>query len=214
MSDEDDAVLVVFNNKGAVQHVAPFLLPASSAATQQAPAVCAISHDEKISVYEIEDKSEEGQEETLYPVIDIRETIAADYAISLAPRQSLPEDSTQLVLATGSYRPETLAKVPGVTMPIVDLRVGSSGQDAATNMDVAVRLLGAHGEELVRDVWYDENAEFVLTCGEDGYVRMWADGHGKVSSGGDVEMEGVTSAKDDAAGKKRKKSKEKRFKPY
>lgn len=212
ISDEDDAVLVVFNNKGAVQHVSPFLLPGSSLSAQPVAAICAISHDEKMSIYEVEEKSEEGQEETVYPIMDVRESMAADYAISLTPRDGFPKSSNQLVLATGTYRPETLAKIPGVTNPIVDLRVGTPGKEATgASMDVAIRLLGAHGEELVRDVWYDETAEFVLTCGEDGYVRMWNDG--KVSTGGDVEMEGVTEAKDDAGGKK-KKRKEKRFKPY
>jgi hypothetical protein len=41
--------------------------------------------------------------------------------------------------------------------------------DTVTTID----LPGAHGEEPVRDVLIDEQAQRIFTCGEDGHVRLW-----------------------------------------
>lgn len=165
LSDEDDAVLVVFNNKAAVSHACPFLAAPTptSPSAGGAPAICAISHDEKLSVYEIEDKSLKGEEEVTWPEVDVREALNADYAISLLPQTGRGESNGQtMMLAVGAYREETLAKVPGVTRPYVDLCMGAPKQAAtqgsppSSGFELAIRLVGGHGEEVVRDVWFDQ----------------------------------------------------------
>jgi len=201
----------------------------------------AISHDEKFGVFEMEDLSmtygrakeeeDENAESTEWPVLDLRQALQADYAIGLRPRGLTEAEygflDKGMVLATGTYREETLANIPGENTPFVDLSVvapvragGKATAGAATGgFEPVVRLKGAHGEEIVRDVWFEETAPFVLTCGEDGCVRLWADEKGAVEQGSeDVEMAGVGI--EDAGGEKasraekRQKRKEKRHKPY
>ena len=210
------------------------------------PAICAISHDEKFGVFEIEDvapggngqEKEEDAESTEWPVLDLRQALQADYAIDLRPRGLTEAEygylGNGMVLATGTYREETLANIPGEDTPFVDLflvapvragvmAAGTGTAGAATaGFESAVRLRGAHGEEIVRDVWFEETAPFVLTVGEDGCVRLWAHETGAVGRGSDsredVEMAGVG---DEDAGtekasraERRQKRKEKRHKPY
>ena len=211
------------------------------------PTICAISHDEKFGVFEVEDTTaaegaavaEEDAESTEWPVLDLRQALQADYAIDLRPRGLTEADygylGNGMVLATGTYREETLANTPGENTPFVDLflvapvradvaaAAGTGTGGAATaGFKSAVRLRGAHGEEIVRDVWFEETAPFVLTVGEDGCVRLWSDEKRGVERGGrekeDVEMAGVRDG--DVGGEKasraerRQKRKEKRHKPY
>lgn len=102
--------------------------------------------------------------------------------------------------------------------------------DYAFDLANATSLAGAHGEEIVRDLFTDVHVSAVpplsllqlhimsltpnsqthttYTCGEDGQIRAW-----KISDSADVhEGDGAASVK-----KKRKEKKDKdkaRFKPY
>ena len=210
------------------------------------PTICAISHDEKFGVFEVEDTraaegaavAEEDAESTEWPVLDLRQALQADYAIDLRPRGLTEADygylGNGMVLATGTYREETLANIPGENTPFVDLflvapvragvaAAGTGTAGAATaGFESAVRLGGAHGEEIVRDVWFEETAPFVLTVGEDGCVRLWSDEKGAGERGGrekeDVEMAGVgdedKGEEKASRAERRQKRKEKRHKPY
>lgn len=41
------------------------------------------------------------------------------------------------------------------------------------DLELTIRLAGAHGDEIVRDVWFHDSCPFILTCGEDGQVKVW-----------------------------------------
>lgn len=234
-SEEDDALITVFNNMAAVSHVCPFLVPSfyQKSSTALAPALCAISHDEKLSVYEVEGppvnsgiEVEVVDEEDLPPVwpdLDIRESLAADYAICLTPRQSRERQNANMILAVGAYRPETTARIPGVEQPTISLFAASPKlvNGAMEGFSCIARLIGAHGEEIVRDIWFDEDAGVALTCGEDGYLRLWVDSNAKSAEarGDDVEMERTSdpkgnAGKTDKEGKRKQKRKAERHKPY
>ena len=104
------------------------------------------------------------------------------------------------------------------------------------NVEKSVLLPGAHGEELVRDVFTDihvsqvttMNLRFVnviqtrttFTCGEDSYIRAWK-AAGDESMDVDEEAEPAKKSKDRKEKRKEKKEKKRgdekekaRFKPY
>jgi hypothetical protein len=70
-----------------------------------------------------------------------------------------------------------------------------------------IELPGAHGEEVVRDLKFVD-ANNVLSCGEDGLVKLWAIGGG--DSGDAGKGAGSVSKKAKRKGKKESE----RFAPY
>lgn len=191
------------------------------------PALCAISHDERLSVYEVEDAAKgEGETENeedlppVWPELDLRQALNADYAISLLPRRANQQPSG-MTLAVGAYRPETIARVSGAEGPIVALYSGAPRllEGKIEGFECEARLKGAHGEDVVRDVYFDEQMSFILTCGEDGVVRLWVDRAIPIpKTGVDIEMEGTSEDKTSGAKRDReerkKKRKAERHKPY
>ncbi|KAF2427403.1 WD40 repeat-like protein [Tothia fuscella] len=77
-----------------------------------------------------------------------------------------------------------------------------SSVEGENKIESAVQLKGAHGEELVRDLFIAEGASVVFTCGEDGMVRQW-----KNAGDEDVEMSGTKRRRDGGSGGKGKRSK-------
>lgn len=231
--DEDDALLTVFNNKAAVSHLCPFQMPPSlpQSAITSVPALCSISHDEKLSVYEVEDttsgknEDEAENEDNLAPVwpeLDLRETLVADYAIRLLPRQT-KQQSHEMILAVGAYRPETLARSPEVNGPMVALYSAAPRlvDGKIEGFACVARLAGAHGEDVVRDIWFDEDAGFMLTCGEDAFVRLWVDQSAPTTKVADTDVEMEESnevkpsvGKTDREERRKQKRKGDRHKPY
>lgn len=106
IDDEDEAVVVVFNNKAAISHVVPFQ---TAAGVQM---LCVLSADEKMTVFEVGDLAdakkeleenalvEEVEEVKQRPVDDLRERLNCDYAVTLRSRNA----SGRLVLVVGAYR--------------------------------------------------------------------------------------------------------------
>ncbi|RJE18691.1 WD repeat protein [Aspergillus sclerotialis] len=84
--------------------------------------------------------------------------------------------------------------------------VQSSGPDWKFDFDRENlwRLPGAHGEEVVRSVYLDEQSKSVFTGGEDGFVRAWKPVDEKE---GEPQSEGAST-------KSKKQKKKDRFKPY
>jgi len=195
------------------------------------PALCSISHDEKLSVYEVEDadpdkpEGEAENENDLAPVwsdLDVRETLAADYAIRLLPRH-VNGQSQEMILAVGAYRAETLARTPEADKPAVALYSAAPRliDGKIEGFSCIARLTGAHGEDIVRDICFDEDVGFILTCGEDGYVRLWVDltAPKEREEPADIEMEETSSAKvslgkKDRDERRKQKRKGERHKPY
>lgn len=102
IADEDEALVVVFNNKAAVNHVELFTTAAGI------PMLCVLSQDEKMTLHEIgdlaeakiEDKLEEEQEASQWPIEDLREQLGCDYAVTLRSQGR----QGGLILVVGAYR--------------------------------------------------------------------------------------------------------------
>lgn len=180
VADEEDALMQVLNPRSAV-HCAGFL------AEDQ---VYALSTDEQLWVYGLE-KTGTAEEEAL-PVKqfgDVRGELECMYVIDLV-REGFMQNP---VVAYGHNEKRTLG--------IAEL-VGP-GWKFGRRID----LPGAHEEEVVRDLKFVDEGR-VLTCGEDGMMRLWAIGEG--GSADAAKAEGSVSKKAKRKGKKESE----RFAPY
>ncbi|THW03002.1 WD40 repeat-like protein [Aureobasidium pullulans] len=179
ISDEDDALVQVLNHYGAV-HCAGFL---------NAEEVYAVSTDEQLSVYTLS-KPTDAEDATL-PVTafgDVREQLKSSYVVDFFP------NSPSAYIATGDTSSSRLTLVP--LNP-------SWSFDMSGTMDFP----GAHGDEIVRDFLIDKHNQRVITCGEDGQVRLWAqEAQSQPAEADAMEVDGKK--------KKRKDKKKDRFKPY
>ncbi|KAL1590980.1 hypothetical protein WHR41_00095 [Cladosporium halotolerans] len=180
VADEEDALKQVLNPRSAV-HCAGFL------AEDQ---VFALSTDEQLWVYGLE-KTGTADEEAL-PVKefgDVRGELDCMYVIDVLRESFLGNP----VVACGHNEKRTLR--------VVELK--GRGWEFGEGVD----LPGAHGEEVVRDLRFVDEGR-VLSCGEDGMVRLWALGEGTKEERGKGEAGGSKKVK-----RKSKKEGE-RFAPY
>ncbi|KAI9932071.1 hypothetical protein ASPWEDRAFT_154529 [Aspergillus wentii DTO 134E9] len=179
IEDEDDALVQVINH-GSVHH-AGFLSENT---------IYALSHDEDFSVHPATDPDDETQEPDPVQFGDLREPLACEYIAQLCIGSQGP------YIAAGNKIDKRLDLIPLLSSP--------SWQLDQNNL---WRLPGAHGDEVVRSVYLDEQSKSVFTGGEDGFVRVWKPEDGE---GGDVQMD-TSSTKGIRKEKKREKE---RFKPY
>jgi hypothetical protein len=102
---------------------------------------------------------------------------------------------TEPVFACGHNEKQTLA--------IVQLK--GPGWDFGERIE----LPGAHGEDVVRDLKFVDEGR-VLSCGEDGKIRLWSVGQEPAVAAGADASAGSVSKKSKRKGKKEKE----RFAPY
>ncbi|RAR16102.1 WD40 repeat-like protein [Stemphylium lycopersici] len=141
----------------------------------------------------------------MYPSTDIY-AIGTDETVSFYALQSQKEEDEEPApkpcVVAGKHSESDLNLIP--------ITKGSNGPlDYTFDLGNSISLPGAHGEEIVRDLFTDIQTHTTYTCGEDGQVRAW-------KSAGEASME-----VDEAAGSSKKKRKEKkdkkekeRYKPY
>ncbi|KAL1962535.1 hypothetical protein VTN77DRAFT_9410 [Rasamsonia byssochlamydoides] len=196
VTDEDDALLQVINH-GSI-HRAGFL---------SEKAVYALSHDEVFSIHPITDPDSNNAEKDPSPIQfgDLRQPLKCEYVVqTLANNQGI-------FLAAGNATEKRLDLFPIISNP--------KWQFDHSNI---WRLPGAHGEEIVRTVYLDEQSRTIFTGGEDGFVRAWKPKEAETEStevGGDREMreqrdQGATPVKPGPRKEKKKHKEEKRYKPY
>jgi hypothetical protein len=182
VEEEEDALKQVLNPRSAV-HCAGFL------AEDQ---VYALSTDEQFWVYGLE-KTGTAEEEALPMKVfgDVRADLDCMYVVDVVREPFM----TEPVFACGHNNKQTLAIV----------QLNGPGWEFGERIE----LPGAHGEEVVRDLKFVDEGR-VLSCGEDGMVRLWSVGHEPAvaaSAGAGAELVSKKS--------KRKSKKEKeRFAPY
>lgn len=177
VAEEEDALMQVLNPRSAV-HCAGFL------AEDQ---VYALSTDEQFWVYGLE-KTGMAEEEAL-PVKefgDVRTELGCMYVVDVVKEGFMSDP----VFAYGHNDKQTLE--------IAQLK-GPSWE-----FGERIELPGAHGEEVVRDLKFVD-ASNVVSCGEDGMVRVW--GIGAAEAG---KSAGSVSKKAKRKGKKESE----RFAPY
>ncbi|KUL90218.1 hypothetical protein ZTR_02118 [Talaromyces verruculosus] len=189
IQDEDDTLLQVINH-GSVHH-AGFL---------SEDAVYALSHDETFSIHPITNPdSEEGNDPSPIQFGDLRPKLQCEYVV-----QAL-NTNQGTYLAAGNTTEKRLDLFPITPSPKWDFDY--------TNV---WRSPEAHGEEIVRAVYLDEQSRTLFTGGEDGIIRAWRPNDSNYTQ--DDEMEGQEdSLSDRAAARARDKKKfkdEKRFRPY
>ncbi|OGM50009.1 WD domain protein [Aspergillus bombycis] len=176
ITDEDEALVQVINH-GSVHH-AGFLSERT---------IYALSHDEVFSIHPATDPEEETQEPNPVQFGDLRQPLGCEYIAQLCIGSQGP------YIAAGHKMERRLDLVPLTSNPSWQF-----------NQENLWRLPGAHGEEVVRSIYLDEQSQSVFTCGEDGFVRAW-----KPESG---DAQGDDSSNKTARPKKNKDKG--RFKPY
>ncbi|KAJ5651511.1 uncharacterized protein N7484_005234 [Penicillium longicatenatum] len=175
VTDEDDALVQVINH-GSVHH-AGFLSEST---------IFALSHDEQFSIHPATNPDDPGQEPEPVEFDDVREPLSIEYVVQVCMGGQGP------YIAAGNKIDKRLDLVPLVSSP--------GWQFDQNNL---WRLPGAHGDEVVRSVYLDDQSQSVFTCGEDGFVRVWKpDGDDSQAQAGSTKTS-----------RKEKKQKD-RFRPY
>ncbi|KAF2720475.1 WD40 repeat-like protein [Polychaeton citri CBS 116435] len=185
-SEEEDALVQVLNPRSAV-HCAGFF---------GTDAVYVLSTDEQLWIYGLDPKGTTAEDEAL-PILeagDVRGKLGCMYVVDMlfVNDEKQQQQQQQPVLVHGHNENKTLEIVQVVSSQGFDLgeRIG---------------LPGAHGEEVVRDLMIlgTECGRRAISCGEDGFVRLWDLGGGS----------GEGSAKQSRK-QSRKEKKADRYTPY
>ncbi|KAI9660769.1 MAG: hypothetical protein M1831_003461 [Alyxoria varia] len=211
--DEDDAVQTVLNNRSAVQH----LLNVPSRSNPKSEDVCTISHDEMLAFLSLSEEEPDAADGA-GGGWDVREGLKSDYAIKVMAN---PVGGVEgVVVCVGANKAET-STVPNVEICTVQPAhnpVSAKTQErAAPQTTTIAELEKAHGEEIVRDVWFHEECPYIMTCGEDGCIRVWGETGAAAKDTNTVKADaGPSSPKNSKKSKKhrRKSSDAHRFKPY
>lgn len=145
VQDEDDALIQVINH-GSI-HKAGFL---------SNDAIYALSHDEQFSIHPLNTIDEEAVEPQPIVMGDLREKVGCEYVIDIL------KSGEGNIVATGLHSHE----------PKLDLiPVGADPWSLHDHRKVS--LAGAHGGEIVRTVYVDDQFQSIYTGGEDGQIKLW-----------------------------------------
>ncbi|OJD32959.1 wd domain-containing protein [Diplodia corticola] len=192
-TDEDDALRQVINHHSAVHH-AGFASPTD---------VYVFGTDETLAFYQYQDSDDPSPELNPVKIGDVREKLTCEYVVNVY------RSGGASVVVAGNHSEQRLDLLP--------LHGPPEGKPLAysCSLEDCVRLSGAHGEEIVRDIFIDSQSSTIFTCGEDGKVRSWS------AQGFGGQQHGETEVADDKKSSKEKKHKKKdkekgkdRYKPY
>ncbi|KAF2826927.1 WD40 repeat-like protein [Ophiobolus disseminans] len=203
-AEEEDALYQVINHRSAIAH-AGFMYPSTD--------IYALGTDETMSFYALQSQKEEEEEPTPKAFGDVREALNCEYLVDMH------WVGTQPFVAAGKHSEGTLDLVP------ITNTSGGPLQYSYFNLKTSIRLPGAHGEEIVRDIYTDTQTQTSYTCGEDGHVRAWKLSGEEIMDVDDEEeaapVKKKSKDKDSKARRKEKKEKHQgddkekaRFKPY
>ncbi|MCJ1459316.1 hypothetical protein MMC28_009693 [Mycoblastus sanguinarius] len=148
IADEDDALIQVTNHGSSINH-AEFLSNSQ---------FFALSHDENFSVYDF------GSNETLLeassPTVfgNLRPQLDCEYVVDVIPSSS----GLEAIMGAGSHSKKNLDLIP---LRLMDRWSLDPSQ--------AIRLPGAHGDEVVRSMCFNHEAQAIFTAGEDGLIKAW-----------------------------------------
>ncbi|KAL2708013.1 hypothetical protein KLU848_3430 [Kluyveromyces marxianus] len=114
--------------------------------------IWSLSHMETFAVHELNDKSNDMVEPKPLEFGDIREKWGCDYVIDVYPS----------FIATGKSH-DTRGELKIIPF-----------QNERADVENALVIPDAHGNEVIRDVLIPKNSNNLLySCGEDGYVNVW-----------------------------------------
>ncbi|KAJ4993535.1 WD repeat-containing protein [Stagonosporopsis vannaccii] len=194
-AEEEDALYQVINHGSAIAH-AGFMYPSTD--------IFALGTDETMSFYALQSQKEEEEEPAPKTFGDVREPLGCEYLAKMHWVGSQP------FIATGKHSETRLDLVP------VDKGAGTLQYEY--DLTKSVRLPGAHGEEIVRDLFTDTHTQTTYTVGEDSQVRAWktetsTDETMDIDDAADAKKREKKDRKEKRKEKKDKKDK-KRYEPY
>lgn len=155
--------------------------------------VYVLSTDENFSIYDVsESQLEEAEAATETRTVadfgDVREKLNCMYVVDLLQKPGFSAP----ILAYGHNENQTLSLVPL--------------QAPNWTFGLPIDLPGGHGEEVCRDVYTDAAAQRVLSCGEDGQIKVWSLDAENSAEGVDRPVKSKSEA--------RKQKKAERYTPY
>ena len=148
ISDEDDALYQVMNHGASISH-AGFLSETE---------IFALSHDETLSIYRLAGPDDADPEMPPTVFGDVRPQLKCEYVVDLL------STSGQAVLGAGTHRYDAMAQVCScvsclmlVSEQQLDIVPLNFQMQWAFDEDNAIRLAGAHGQEIVRSLCINDN---------------------------------------------------------
>jgi WD40 repeat protein len=188
-AEEDDALLQVIKSASALQHAG--LIDGD---------IYALGTDETLAFYAFQSLDLKTEDPPPCLLGDVREDFNCEYVVNMY------EAGSKQYLAVGNHSEQwlDLVRFKNKATAHTDIRKWKP----KSSDDKKIRLVGAHGEELVRDVFIPTGAKVVYTCGEDGMMRQW---RVHEDDDGDVEMGGTAKVgmkrKSERSDRKNKRSK-------
>ncbi|KAL0259078.1 hypothetical protein SLS55_006583 [Diplodia seriata] len=140
-SDEDEALRQVINHHSAVHH-AGFASPTD---------VYVFGTDETLAFYQYQDSDDPSPELTPVKIGDVREKLTCEYVVNVYGSAGAN------VVVAGNHSEQRLDLLPLHGPP------AGKPLDYSCSLEDCVRLPGAHGEEIVRDVFIDSQASISPT---------------------------------------------------
>ncbi|KAI1414066.1 WD40 repeat-like protein [Hypoxylon sp. FL1857] len=146
ITDEDEVVIQTFNHDASIHHAA-FLNDTE---------VFALSHDEKLALYDMAEGRETGAATTDFG--DMREVLGCQYIANVVVKAN----GAGAVIGAGAHDRQGFEMIHM-----------TKGQGWNLDRDNSVGLPGAHSSEIVRSFCFYDEAQTVFSAGEDGYIKAW-----------------------------------------
>ncbi|KAI2604072.1 WD40 repeat-like protein [Hypoxylon fragiforme] len=146
ITDEDEVVIQTFNHDASIHH-AGFL---------NSTEVFALSHDEKLALYDMAENHENGAATINFG--DMRNVLGCQYIANVFAKSN----GAGAVIGAGAHDQEAFE--------LVHL---NKAQDWSFDRENSVGLPGAHSSEIIRSFCFYDEAQTVFSAGEDGYIKAW-----------------------------------------
>ncbi|KAI2641087.1 WD40 repeat-like protein [Xylaria nigripes] len=146
ITDEDEVIIQTFNHDSSIHHAA-FLNDTE---------VYAISHDERLSLYNMAEGHENGAATTDFG--DMRAVLGCQYIANISAKAN----GSGAVIGAGAHEQQ-----------VFELVHLTRGGNWALDRENSVGLPGAHSGEIVRSFCFYDEAQMVFSAGEDGFIKAW-----------------------------------------
>ncbi|KAI0844137.1 WD40 repeat-like protein [Daldinia vernicosa] len=146
ITDEDEVIIQTFNHDASIHH-AGFLNDTE---------VYALSHDEKLALYDVAENHENGAATVNFG--DMREVLGCQYIANVTAKSN----GAGAVVGAGAHDQQAFQ--------LIHL---TKGQGWNLDRHNSVSLPGAHSSELVRSFCFYDEAQTVFSAGEDGFIKAW-----------------------------------------
>ncbi|KAI1358983.1 WD40-repeat-containing domain protein [Xylaria arbuscula] len=146
ITDEDEVVIQTFNHDSSVHHAA-FLNDTE---------VYAVSHDERLALYDMAEGYDKGAATTDFG--DMRAVLGCQYIANIFAKAN----GAGAVIGAGAHEQQAFELIHLT-------KDGTWALDRANS----VGLPGAHSGEIVRSFCFYDEAQMVFSAGEDGFIKAW-----------------------------------------